>query len=244
MGFKIIIFLTTWFVSIFVMAQDQLRVEYELIQPEENFRFEGMPQGIELIIPKQYYELILNQEEAIWRSIERISNEQHEDKGMVGLITFAPEGELYKNIQSKKYIKEEESYSKKYLVKDDLVKRDWKITRESKNVIGIKTRKATFEDKGMKLIAWYAPELKFKNGPDKYWGLPGLILELEITYSEDNGGREIYTYVAKELKTLKSNKKIVPPVKGIVVTQEELNQINMENFGKMMEMREQGVDKD
>lgn len=244
MGFKIIIFLTTWFVSIFVMAQDQLRVEYELIQPEENFRFEGMPQGVELIIPKQYYELILNQEEAIWRSIERISNEQHEDKGMVGRITFAPEGELYKNIQSKKYIEEKESYSKKYLVKDDLVEIEWKITRESKNILGINTQKATFEDEGMKLIAWYAPKLSFKNGPDKYWGLPGLILELEITYFDDSGGQSIYTYIAKEMETMKSNKKIVPPTKGIVVTQEELNRLNMENFEKMREMRRGGVDTD
>ena len=102
--------------GISLLAQDQLRIEYELVEPEENYRDESLPAGIEIFIPKRYYELIVNQEESIWKSIEKINNEQIDiDKGeIVGSVSFLPEGDLYKNTHSKIYIKEEESFSKKY----------------------------------------------------------------------------------------------------------------------------------
>lgn len=49
--------------GISLLAQDQLRIEYELVEPEENFRDESLSAGIEIFIPKRYYELIVNQEE-------------------------------------------------------------------------------------------------------------------------------------------------------------------------------------
>lgn len=38
------------------MAQDRLRIEYELVEPKKNFRDESLPSGIEILIPKRCYE--------------------------------------------------------------------------------------------------------------------------------------------------------------------------------------------
>lgn len=228
-----------------LIAQDQLRVEYELIEPEENFRTPDLPANIEIKIPKRYFELILNKEESIWKSFEKIDNEQNEEKGGVR-VSFPPSGALYKNVRNKVKVREVESYSKQYLVKDSLVEISWKITKENKEILSIQAQKGIYEndENGVELIAWYAPKLNFKNGPDEYWGLPGLILEIEIITHYDDGGKSTQSYTATKIEILKSNKKITQPTKGIVVTEEELNQINQENFERMRQMREQGVEKD
>lgn len=247
MNAKKILILFIGLMGITLTAQEQLRVEYELIEPEENFRDPDLPPGIEFKIPKRYFELIVNKEESIWKSIERVSNEQNEDKGtMVAVVSFPPSGDFYKNVQEKIKIQEVKAFSKNYLVKDNLEEYNWQLTRETKKVLGIQVQKATFSDEenGEELVAWYAPKLNFKNGPDEFSGLPGLILEIEvITHYEDNS-KGSQTYVATKVEALKSNKKIVPPTKGIVVTQEELNIINQENLERMRKMQESGVDKD
>lgn len=242
---KIILILFIVLMGISLTAQDQLKVEYELIEPEENFRTPDLPAGIEIKIPKRYFELILNQEESIWKSFERVDNEQNEEKGGAR-VSFSPTGAFYKNVKEKIKVREQESYSKNYLVKDGLSEFNWKITKENKEILEIQVQKATYlnEEDGIELIAWYAPKLNFKHGPDEYWGLPGLILEVEaITHFDDNT-KSSQTYLATKIETLKSSKKIIQPTKGIVVTETQLNQINQENFEKMRQMREQGVDKD
>lgn len=43
----------------FLTAQEQLKIEYELVVPEENFNILDLSNGIEIKIPKLYFELIL-----------------------------------------------------------------------------------------------------------------------------------------------------------------------------------------
>lgn len=242
---KIILILFIVLMGISLTAQEQLKVEYELTEPEENFRTTDMPPNIEIKIPKRYFELILNQEESIWKSFERVDNEQNEEKGGAR-VSFSSTGAIYKNVKEKIKVREQESYSKNYLVKDGLSEFNWKITKENKEILKIQVQKATYlnEEDGIELIAWYAPKLNFKHGPDEYWGLSGLILEVEAVTHFDDNTKSSQTYLATKIETLKSRKKIIQPTKGIVVTETQLNQINQENFEKMRQMREQGVDKD
>ena len=231
--------------GISLVAQEQLKVEYELTEPEENFRTPDMPPNIEIKIPKRYFELILNQEESIWKSFEKVNNEQNEEK-RIARVSFPPSGDFYKNVKDGILVEEVKSYSQDYLVKDSLSELSWQITKEAKDILEVNVQKATYknEESGIELIAWYAPKLNFKNGPDEYWGLPGLILEIEAITHFDDGSKMSRTYTATKIEALKSNKKIVQPTKGMVVTQAELNQINQENFEKMRKMHEGGVDKD
>lgn len=63
----------------------------------------------------------------------------------------------------------------------------WKITSESKDILGFKCFKAiasypsfSLEQKrGLPTIAWFSPELNRKGGPLVYSNLPGLILEVK-----------------------------------------------------------------
>jgi GLPGLI family protein len=64
---------------------------------------------------------------------------------------------------------------------------DWKITTESKLIDGYLCYKAVYEQIAynakndsivQQTVAWFSPSLPYSYGPKKYYGLPGLILEL------------------------------------------------------------------
>lgn len=56
---------------------------------------------------------------------------------------------------------------------------NWNLdTKESKKILGYNTKKATVSFKGRNYTAWYTNEISIQEGPYKFNGLPGLILEI------------------------------------------------------------------
>jgi GLPGLI family protein len=79
----------------------------------------------------------------------------------------------------------------------------------------------------MVTTAWYTPQVPVSNGPAKYQGLPGLILEV-------NDGKK--TIVCAEI-ILNPSKKITvtAPKKGKVVSQKKYTKIQKQKRDEMME---------
>jgi GLPGLI family protein len=77
--------------------------------------------------------------------------------------------------------------------------------------------KAKEEIKTLVVTAWYTPQIPVSAGPAEYWGLPGLILEL-------NAGRT--TMLCTELEINPTEPvEIIKPTKGKKVTREEYTEI-------------------
>lgn len=68
--------------------------------------------------------------------------------------------------------------------KDNLLKWKWQIIEESKEIKGFKCKKAVSDAYGGKFIAWFATEIPVKAGPEKFDGLPGLILSVQTSGEE------------------------------------------------------------
>ncbi len=56
---------------------------------------------------------------------------------------------------------------------------DWILTNEKKTINGLSIQKATTKWGGRDWIAWFTESIPFQEGPYKFHGLPGLIVELE-----------------------------------------------------------------
>ena len=69
----------------------------------------------------------------------------------------------------------------------------WELLDETKELLGYTVHKATCDFRGRKYTAWYAPDISISNGPWKFSGLPGLILEI-------SDSRDHYHYTAVGLK--------------------------------------------
>ena len=78
------------------------------------------------------------------------------------------------------------------------------------------------------ITAWYTPEIPVNQGPENYWGLPGLILEV-------NEGKTIIL-CSKVVMNPKEKAVIKAPTKGKVITQKEFDETvikKMEEFRQM-----------
>ena len=84
---------------------------------------------------------------------------------------------------------------------------DWKLKNEEKNIKGYKCKKAKTTFAGRDYVAWYAPDIPISDGPYKFNGLPGLILEIYDTNHHYNFTLESLEKV-NEQYTLKYNEYI------------------------------------
>lgn len=96
-----------------------------------------------------------------------------------------------------------------------------------------KAKKTNFTDdwempKENVIIAWYCPEIPVNQGPENYWGLPGLILEV-------NDGKTVIL-CSKLVLNSKEKVEIKPASKGKEVTQKEYDEIVKKKMEEMREM--------
>jgi GLPGLI family protein len=156
---------------------------------------------------------------------------------------------LYKNLNEKIYVEKKPLFQEIYRIIDTLPDYKWKITGETKKIGNYTVIKAVgkekvqrlkpspkdkqkdeleWEEKEKELVAWFTPEIPIQNGPSKYWGLPGLIMQL------DKDGE---VYLLKELivNPTKYNP-IKKPEKGKKITEKEMKKIRRKQLRKMNKM--------
>ena len=133
------------------------------------------------------FELKFNLTESTWKEVESLSK-----SGGFNITSTT-----YKNTAEKRYLREQEISTKPFLIADALAPLKWKITKESKKIGDYTVYKATLKtvkakqhiygqaETPLQVEAWYTPDIPVPHGPEQYWGLPGLIIQLDdgkITY--------------------------------------------------------------
>lgn len=78
------------------------------------------------------------------------------------------------------------------------------------------------------VTAWYTPEIPVNQGPDNYWGLPGLILEI-------NDGKTVIL-CSKIVLNPKEKAVIKPSTKGKVISQVEYDETVIKKMEEFREM--------
>lgn len=124
-------------------------------------------------------------------------------------------------------IKEFEFAGEKFLIKNKIDTKKWKLTNEKIIINGYTCYKAIQKEKiegrwGSKeinVIAWYTPKIPINFGPDGYAGLPGLIIQLKRN--------NIITYLTR-IEFTNREIEIKEPTKGKKVTQEDFDAFTKE----------------
>ncbi|HEY6901811.1 MAG TPA: GLPGLI family protein [Puia sp.] len=100
---------------------------------------------------------------------------------MVMRFGAADEGVIYRNYASSRSLEETSLDDKKFIVSDSIQKLPWKLTDETATFLNHPCKKATAtSNRGAKLIAWYSEDIPVPVGPDRFSGLPGAILKLDV----------------------------------------------------------------
>jgi GLPGLI family protein len=82
--------------------------------------------------------------------------------------------------------------------------------------------------KEIEITAWYTPQIPVNQGPGEYWGLPGLILEVNADRTTILCSKIVLNPAEKEV--------IKMPSKGKPVTRQEYNDIMKQKMEEMREM--------
>lgn len=165
------------------------------------------------------------------------------------------EGELYKNSRTKQYLKAEEFANKNYIITDVLKNYNWDLKQESKTIGGYTCYKAIsiikvtkkdlqeYEAEKVKknknktsffnlekpkdeiITVWYNPEIPVSHGPNKYWGLPGLIMEV----NEKN----LIILCSKVVLNPKDKKNIKAPKSGKIISQNAYDLMEEKQYDKL-----------
>lgn len=96
-------------------------------------------------------------------------------------------------------------------------KMDWLISKETRTIKGLKAQKATCSLGGRLWTAWYTPEIPFQDGPYRFAGLPGLILEVT-----DSKGDHVFTFAGSHKHT---DLQLQEKQKGTPVSEKKFNEL-------------------
>ncbi|CCH54759.1 Protein of unknown function, Porph ging [Fibrisoma limi BUZ 3] len=135
---------------------------------------------------------------------------------------------LYRNYDKERKTEIEEMLGKTYIVDDSLRTPTWRILDQIKEVAGHICMKAETEDpiKKHKVTAWFAQDIPVSAGPERYSGLPGLILELDI-----NGGDVIIEATKVEFKPVAAEIKL-PKLKGKKITSADYDKMIQQHIAE------------
>ncbi|MCT4614037.1 MAG: GLPGLI family protein [Marinifilaceae bacterium] len=200
------------------------------------------------------YTLYIVDHESIYKENEQLESSNSSNKGrykMFSSMTGNPSGEnYYKDLLNKIYSYNIDLYGKPFLINDKLKTYDWNITGETKKIGRYTVIKATAikklpirkkaraknikpansaKKREMRITAWFCPEIPISTGPSQYWGLPGLILEVNNGFS---------TILCSEILLNPNERiKVKIPSKGKKVTELEYKTIAIKKHKDIMEMR-------
>jgi GLPGLI family protein len=194
------------------------------------------------------YILTFTQIESNWKQAESLGGgpATASSGGMTMVInTGSQDRVLYKNIADQSFLQEEDMMGKEFLVQDVLEPAEWELTGETKKIGNYTAQKATYSrivdgkrfSTGMtemenvkdtiSVTAWFTPEIPVSHGPENFFGLPGLILELQ-----NQGTTLICDKI--ELNPSANPVKIEKPKRGKVVSREEFRAVQDEGMKQMM----------
>lgn len=205
-------------------------VKYEMVtQMQGQLQIQGLPAGVEL--PKSrtnYFELSFGNNQSLWKPLEEAPEPEMSGGGGIQLrtVNLGSGDVVFADFTTKTKTEKKELFDKTYIVEDSLRSMNWKMTGETKAILGYtamkatatritKNNKTTMVDgkitrveavDTLPVIAWFTSAIPVAAGPTLYEGqLPGLILELDY-----GNGRIVYkaTAVSEKVKldTIKAPK--------------------------------------
>ena len=107
---------------------------------------------------------------------------------------------------------------KTYIIDDSIHTPKWKILNEMKEIAGHICMNAAWTDtiKKQNVVGWFALDILNSGGPERFFGLPGLILEIDV-----NDGAMVLTADQITLKKLTTELDLPRKIKGKKIKENE-----------------------
>jgi GLPGLI family protein len=238
-----------------LVAQAQLKQGTVTFERKQNMHRTIQNEEIKAMVPEyrtSKHVLVFSDSESVYKVVPEDETPDPFNGGGGGVfirVGGADGGIIYKNFAASKSVEERELGAKTYIIADSIRGQKWKLTNETKQIMGFNCRKATTTTEMRRAVmrtisnngtstedtarpapttqaitAWYADDITCPVGPENYGGLPGVILQIDI----DNG---LIVFNAIDIKQTANEKEVKEPKKGKKVTRDEFNKLMMDAFG-------------
>ena len=241
-------------ISVSAFAQKDGKIIYERTT-QLQFRINDDNPAFQNMIPKERkdkFELLYTEGKSLWQPGEddaQGDDMTFGDGGGMRMVFRMPGANdiVYHNIPEAKRTEQRELGDKNFIIADSIRKLSWKVTGETKAILGHNCMKATSQrtqesmrmtmDNGeakrervtdtLNIVAWFTNEIPGSFGPEMYQGqLPGTILEIDV-----NNGRT--SFKAVEILPKVDIAKIKEPSKGKKTTPDEFAKEREKLFQEM-----------
>ena len=218
-------------------------------------RFSDNNDGVENVLPRSRtdkFELSFANNQTLWKQMEQ---EEQDDMafnnsggGMqIRMIGAGVDDVMFSDLSASRRVELRELGTKKYIVEDTINRMNWKLSDETKSILGHACRKALSQRIGTRMmmnmdngkmerkeiadtsniVVWFTTDIPVSAGPAEYQGqLPGLILEIDV-----NNGRTVYK--ALEIKPKPETGVIKEPKGSKKLTVAEFNKERDKMFEEM-----------
>ena len=240
---------------------EDLKVENSESKKKVDPAFEKALQEALKEASEKSYLLTFNKSECIYEQEQQLEKPKAASGEMQISVSFSSsEGRKYINAKNKTSSIEDAILGKEFIIVENIEKPDWKLVDETKKIGDytcfkakltipvsdkqkkeyeeflkkeeIKSSLFKMEEPKEKIItAWYTPEIPASFGPNNYWGLPGLILEINEP--------ETIILCSKVVLNTKEKATIKVPNNGTKVSQKEFDAIQKKKYDSMKD--ENGV---
>lgn len=232
------------------------KITYERTM-QMNIRINDDNPAFQNMIPrerKDKFELLFTEGKSLWQPVEDDGQSDETafgDGGGMRMVFRVPGSNdiIFHNVADSKRVEQRELAEKNYIITDSIRKMNWKVTGETKTILGHTCMKATTQrtqpsmrmtmDNGqakresvidtLTIAAWFASDMPGSFGPETYQGqLPGTILEIDI-----NNGRS--SFKAVEISPKVDVAKVKEPTKGKKATPDEFAKEREKMMQEMMQ---------
>ncbi len=122
---------------------------------------------------------------------------------------------VYTDLATSSVVSQKNVGGEMFLLKDSTKAIKWKITDETRDILGFPCRRANgIMMDSVYVVAFYTDDIPFSGGPESFNGLPGMILQVALPHQNKN-------WVATKI-TESAPPALKVPAKGKVVTPAEL----------------------
>jgi GLPGLI family protein len=122
----------------------------------------------------------------------------------------------YTDLTASSRLSQKKVFEEQFLVSDSTAKIKWKVTGETRDILGYTCRRANgLILDSIYVVAFYTDQIPVSGGPESFSGLPGMILQVALPH-------ENVSWIATKVTdtTLPANA-LVPPKKGKAVTKQQ-----------------------
>jgi GLPGLI family protein len=153
-----------------------------------------------------YFDLLFSHEKCLYRP-----GRESDDKPNNFFFFQAPaqDNTVFSDLEQDKAISVKHVFEQAFLVQDTLRHIKWKITDETRNIVGFNCRRANaIIMDSIYVVAFYTDEIVTTGGPESFSGLPGMILGVSLPH------QHVSWFATKVEAIAVPESQVVPPVKG------------------------------